>query len=147
MNHELEDTKRGVVALYAELDEKGRPPASGGSHEVPFLSNMSHEFRTPLSSILAFSGLLLDRSDGELTAEQDNQVRFVRKAAESLLELVNDLLDLGENRSRQGRGATGRVRHEDDVQRAPWHAQAAIDEQSVNLVFEEAEDLPLLVHR
>ena len=40
------------------------------------------------------SRLLLSRSDGELTAEQETQVQFIRKAAENLTELVDDLLDL-----------------------------------------------------
>ena len=47
-----------------------------------FLSNMSHEFRTPLNSILALTRLLLDRTDGELTREQEQQVPFIREAAE-----------------------------------------------------------------
>ena len=55
---------------------------------------MSHEFRTPLNSMLALSRLLLAHSDGPLTAEQETQVRFIRKAAENLTELVDDLLDL-----------------------------------------------------
>src|SRR5262249_53936227 len=58
------------------------------------LSNMSHEFRTPLHSIMALSRLLLDRVDGELTPEQERQVGYVRGAAEGLLEIVNDLLDI-----------------------------------------------------
>ncbi len=56
-----------------------------------FLSNMSHEFRTPLNSIQALSRLLLDRTDGDLTSEQAVQVSYIRKSAESLSELVNDL--------------------------------------------------------
>ena len=59
-----------------------------------FLSNMSHEFRTPLNSVVALSRLLLDRIDGELTAEQERQVGYIRRSAEGLLELVNDMLDL-----------------------------------------------------
>ena len=55
---------------------------------------MSHEFRSPLNSILALSGLLLDRTDGDLTAGQDEQLGYVKRAAQDLLELVNDLLDL-----------------------------------------------------
>ena len=55
---------------------------------------MSHEFRTPLNSVLALSRLLLDRTDGELTPEQEIQVTYIRNSAESLFELVNDLLDL-----------------------------------------------------
>src|SRR5690606_37221077 len=59
-----------------------------------FLSNMSHELRTPLYSIGALARLLLDRVDGDLTAEQEKQVQFIMKSASDLGELVNDLLDL-----------------------------------------------------
>jgi signal transduction histidine kinase/CheY-like chemotaxis protein len=94
LNRELEDTNRGVVALLAELDEKADHLRRADEMKSRFLSNMSHEFRTPLNSILALSSLLLDRADGELTGEQDKQVTFIRKGAEALSELVSDLLDL-----------------------------------------------------
>jgi len=94
LNNELEDTNRGVVALYAELDEKAERLRLADELKSKFLSNMSHEFRTPLNSILALSRILLDRTDGDLTPEQEKQVMFIRKGAESLAELVNDLLDL-----------------------------------------------------
>jgi signal transduction histidine kinase/CheY-like chemotaxis protein len=94
LNQELGDTNRGVVALYAELDERAEQLRQASELKTRFLSNMSHEFRTPLNSILALSRLLLDRIDGELTPEQERQVGYIRRSAESLLELVNDLLDL-----------------------------------------------------
>lgn len=94
LNRELEDTNRGVVALYAELDEKADHLRRADELKSRFLSNMSHEFRTPLNSIVALSHILLDRIDGDLSAEQDKQVRYIRKAADDLTELVNDLLDL-----------------------------------------------------
>ena len=94
LNRELEDTNRGVVALYAELDEKADHLRRADEMKSRFLSNMSHEFRTPLNSIRAFSKLLLDRADGPLTAEQMMQVDYIRKGAEGLSELVDDLLDL-----------------------------------------------------
>jgi signal transduction histidine kinase len=78
LNRELEDTNRGVVALYAELDEKADSLQRANELKTRFLSNMSHEFRTPLNSILSLSRLLLDRMDGELTDEQEKQVRFIR---------------------------------------------------------------------
>ena len=55
LNRELEDTNRGVVALYAELDEKADHLRRADELKSRFLSNMSHEFRTPLNSILALS--------------------------------------------------------------------------------------------
>ncbi len=94
LNRELEDTNRGVVALYAELDEKADHLRRADEVKTRFLSNMSHEFRTPLNSILALSRLLLERTDGDLLPEQEIQVSFIRQSAESLFELVNDLLDL-----------------------------------------------------
>ncbi len=94
LNQELEDTNRGVVALYAELDEKASSLQQANELKTRFLSNMSHEFRTPLNSILSLSRMLLARMDGDLTAEQEKQVTFMQKAASGLSELVNDLLDL-----------------------------------------------------
>jgi signal transduction histidine kinase len=94
MARELEDTNRGVVALYAELDEKATHLRRADEMKSRFLSNMSHEFRTPLNSVRALCGLLLSQMDGPLTTEQDTQVKFIAKAVEDLTELVNDLLDL-----------------------------------------------------
>lgn len=94
LNRELEDTNRGVVALYAELDEKADHLRRADEMKSKFLSNMSHEFRTPLNSIRALSRLLMERSDGDLNEEQAKQVGFIAKAADDLTELVNDLLDL-----------------------------------------------------
>ena len=94
LTRELEDTNRGVVALFAELDEKADHLRRADQMKSRFLSNMSHEFRTPLSSIRALSKLLLDRIDGELSEEQEKQVLFILQSAVSLSDLVNDLLDL-----------------------------------------------------
>ena len=94
LNRELEDTNRGVVALYAELDERAEALRQASELKSRFLSNMSHEFRTPLNSILALARLLLDRTDGELTTEQERQVGYIARSAQSLTDLVNDLLDL-----------------------------------------------------
>jgi signal transduction histidine kinase len=94
LNRELEDTNRGVVALYAELDEKAEHLKRANQLKSTFLSHMSHEFRTPLNSIMALAGILLSRMDGPLTPEQEKQVGFISRAAQELTDMVNDLLDL-----------------------------------------------------
>jgi len=94
INTELQDTNRGVVALYAELDERADYLRRASELKSSFLSNMSHEFRTPLNSMLALTRMLLDRMDGELSSEQDQQIRFIQRSAKELAEMVDDLLDL-----------------------------------------------------
>ncbi len=94
LNRELEDTNRGVVALYAELDQNADDLRRVSNMKTSFLSNLSHEFRTPLNSITSLSQLLISRSDGPLSADQEKQVLYIRRSAEELTELVNDLLDL-----------------------------------------------------
>ncbi len=94
LNEELTETNNGVVALYAELDDRAEQLRHASELKSRFLSYMSHEFRTPLGSIESLSRILLDRMDGPLNEEQERQVGFMRDAAHELTEMVNDLLDL-----------------------------------------------------
>ncbi|MDN3637189.1 PAS domain-containing protein [Simiduia curdlanivorans] len=57
-----------------------------------FLSSMSHELRTPLNAIMGFAQLF--DYDNNLTSEQQENVREIRKAGSHLLQLINDVLDL-----------------------------------------------------
>ncbi|RYE42432.1 MAG: histidine kinase [Hyphomicrobiales bacterium] len=91
---ELEETNRGVVALYAELDEQAQQLKHATQLKSQFLSYMSHEFRTPIGATLSITRLLLDHVDGPLTIEQERQVRFIQSTSEEFSKMVDDLLDL-----------------------------------------------------
>jgi signal transduction histidine kinase len=91
---ELAETNKGVVALYAELDENAVQLREAADLKSRFLSYMSHEFRTPLASITSIADILISGLDGPLTAEQNRQVQFVRGSVRELTEMVDDLLDL-----------------------------------------------------
>ncbi len=110
LNLELEETNRGVVALYAELDEKATALRRADELKSRFLSHVSHEFRTPLNSILALANLLITRADGDLTSEQERQVGYIKRSAQDLVEMVNDLLDL--SRVEAGKTEIRRTRFE-----------------------------------
>lgn len=94
LNQELEDTNRGVVALYAELDEKAESLRIASESKTSFLSDMTHEFRSPLNSILSISQLLIEDAKESKNPELERQVHFIIKAAQGLSTLVNDLLDI-----------------------------------------------------
>ena len=144
LNQEMEETNRGVMALYAELDEKSQRLKQAYDQKSAFLANMGHELRTPLNSITALSRLLLDHVDGELTDEQEKQVRFIRKATEDLSVLINDLLDMAKIEA--GKILVKPIRF--DVAslfgtlRGLFRPLVTGDE--VSLVFEEPQGLPPL---
>ncbi|HSS29146.1 MAG TPA: ATP-binding protein [Usitatibacter sp.] len=144
MARELEDTNRGVVALYAELDEKAAHLRRADEMKSRFLSNMSHEFRTPLNSMRALCGMLLAKIDGQLTPEQETQVKFIAKASDDLTELVNDLLDLAkiEAGKIEIRPVQFDVPELFSALRGMLRPLLVTD--TVDLVFDEPEDLPEL---
>ena len=94
LQSELDETNRGVLALYAELDTQAQQLRQATELKSRFLAYMSHEFRTPISSIRSLTRLLLDRIDGPLTLEQERQINFIRTTSEEFADMVNDLLDL-----------------------------------------------------
>jgi signal transduction histidine kinase/CheY-like chemotaxis protein len=100
LSAELEQTNRGVVALYAELDEKSEQLRAASEAKDRFWANVSHELRTPLHSIRGLTRLLVDpRSPGTLDTEQMHQVGLITNSTSTLLSLVNDLLDVAKAES------------------------------------------------
>ena len=94
LNAELNETNRGVLALYAELDDRATELARVSQLKTAFLSGITHELRTPLNAILNMTRILLARMDGDLNSEQELQVTLIQRAATTLTDLVADLLDL-----------------------------------------------------
>ncbi|MDP9011871.1 MAG: ATP-binding protein [Pseudomonadota bacterium] len=94
LRSELDETNKGVVALYAELDDNALQLREAADLKSRFLSYMSHEFRTPLASIISMTDILLNGMDGPLTSEQQRQLGYVQGSVRELSEMVDDLLDL-----------------------------------------------------
>ncbi|GAB3776333.1 ATP-binding protein [Ramlibacter monticola] len=141
---ELEETNRGVLALYAELDAQADQLRQATELKSRFLAYMSHEFRTPINSIRSITRLLLDRVDGPLTEEQEKQVSFIQQNASEFAEMVDDLLDLAKVEAGRVEISPAWFEMVDLFSALRGMFKPVLTNPAVNLVFEEPQDVPRL---
>jgi len=141
---ELEETNRGVLALYAELDAQAEQLRGATELKSRFLAYMSHEFRTPINSIRSITRLLLDRVDGPLSEEQEKQVSFIQQNATEFAEMVDDLLDLAKVEAGRVEISPAWFEMVDLFSALRGMFKPVLTNPAVHLVFEEPEDVPTL---
>lgn len=74
-----------------QLREAKREAIESAQVKEQFLANMSHEIRTPINSVIGFTNLLQKTT---LSGEQEQFVHLIQSASESLLTIINDILDI-----------------------------------------------------
>jgi len=94
MTDNLNRQKYVLEDLQQETADKAAELARASQYKSEFLANMSHELRTPLNSLLILSRDLADNAGGNLDADQVESARVIHDAGNSLLHLINDILDL-----------------------------------------------------
>ena len=144
LRDELDETNQGVLALYAELDTQAEQLRQASDLKSRFLSYMSHEFRTPLGSILSVNSLLADELDGPLSPEQHKQVAFVSSAAQELSDMVDDLLDLAKIEAGRISISPAWFDMFDLFSALRGMFRPIVDASAVDLIFEEPVGLPRL---
>ena len=95
---QLEERIRAATADLAEqntrLQWQSRELEKANRLKSEFLASMSHELRTPINALIGYASLMLDRIYGELTPRQEEGLNRIQGAAQHLLALINDILDL-----------------------------------------------------
>jgi protein-histidine pros-kinase len=85
--------------IERDLQQKNVDLERAARAKDQFLATMSHELRTPLNAIIGYTGTLLMKLPGPLTADQEKQLKTVQASGKHLLSLINDLLDLAKIQS------------------------------------------------
>ena len=129
------DLERRVLERTADLAAAKERAESADRLKSAFLAAMSHEVRTPLNSIIGFTGIVLQGLPGPLNEEQKKQLGMVQGSARHLLSLINDILDLSKIEAGQL-----------EIEARPFDAREAV-ESVVRLVAPLAEKKGLTLTR
>ncbi|WAC14674.1 hybrid sensor histidine kinase/response regulator [Dyadobacter pollutisoli] len=109
------------TSLIDKLNESEKRLKAAALVKENFLANMSHEIRTPLNAILGYTQLLQKK---QLDADTGFQIKTIRQSGETLLSVVNDILDLSKIES-------GMIRIED----APFSLSELV--HSITAMFDQ----------
>jgi PAS domain S-box-containing protein len=129
------DLERRVLERTADLAAAKERAESADRLKSAFLAAMSHEVRTPLNSIIGFTGIVLQGLPGPLNDEQKKQLGMVQGSARHLLALINDILDLSKIEAGQL-----------EIEARPFDAREAV-ESVVRLIAPLAEKKGLALTR
>jgi PAS domain S-box-containing protein len=94
LERRITDATAGLAQQNERLMWQSGELAKANKLKSDFLASMSHELRTPLNAVIGYSALLLDGLAGDLSQVQRDYLSRSRAAAEHLLSLISDILDL-----------------------------------------------------
>jgi len=148
MSRHLQDLYSGmeqkVLDRTAQLQEANRELERSDRLKSEFLTMISHEFRTPLTSIITFTELLLGDAAGKINPEQRDYLTDVLESSQKLLYMINDLLDM----SRLGAGRVQLFREVVNIRDLARDARGAVwplaERKGLTLLIEIAPDMPLV---
>jgi PAS domain S-box-containing protein len=149
LNAELEGRIRDATADLAEqnarLQWQSQEVERANKLKSEFLASMSHELRTPINALIGYTALLLDGVLGEISQKQRDALTRGRAAAEHLLALINDILDLAKIEAGKMPLHVSRVPIREVVQEVGQQIEPMVRKKQLEFVTDVSADSPALL--
>lgn len=138
----LEEKNKLVAIRNIEIMRKAEELQLSTKYKSEFLANMSHELRTPLNSILLLSKLLGDNTDVNLSKEQIEYANVIQSSGNSLLQLIDEILDLSRIESGKLQLDYETVRIEDLLDTLNFTFRAIAKEKNIAFTIHQDGNIP-----
>ncbi|WP_420466757.1 CHASE3 domain-containing protein [Panacagrimonas sp.] len=142
----LSQRQKELELARFELERKAADLERASRYKSEFLANMSHELRTPLNSMLILSRLLADNAQGHLNAEEVESARIVHDSGQSLLGLINDILDLSKVEAGKLQLSLEDVNIRDCLRVLAARYRPLATQRDLEFVVQVQEDVPAQIH-
>jgi len=148
LNSELEERIREATADLAEqnarLQWQSQEVERANRLKSEFLASMSHELRTPINALIGYTALLLDGVLGEINARQSDALQRGRAAAEHLLALINDILDLAKIEAGKMPLHPESVTLKEVIQEVALQVEPMVRKKTLEFRMDVADDCPVI---
>lgn len=141
-NIRLEQVIEVNKTILSQLEEKNKQLEQASRLKAEFLANMTHEFRTPMNSIIGYTEMILDGNDGEINEEQRKDLIIILKSSEKLLGIINDILDLSKLEAGKMYYSFKKFNLIEDILGLIENIKGMSQTKGLDLIFEYEEDLP-----
>jgi signal transduction histidine kinase len=140
-HNRLRQANRALDLKIREVAEANITLFQANQVKNEFLANVSHELRTPLNSIIGFADLLGETADGRIKRYGQN----IARSARSLLNMINDILDLAKIEAGKAQLRLDQVSVSDTCQTLAALLQPLAQKKQLTLEVDLADDLPLIL--
>ncbi|MGC4036631.1 MAG: response regulator [Chitinophagaceae bacterium] len=144
-SNSLEEKNQLIIDRNLDIQKKAEQLELSNRYKSEFLANMSHELRTPLNSILLLSRLLGENNSKNLSNEEIEYANVIRNSGNSLLSLIDEILDLSRIESGKMQLEYSEVRPMRLVEEMRSLFQPLYTDKKLELKFVLHDDLPTTI--
>lgn len=94
MINQLDENRTRLLQQKQALQNSNKQLQLASEYKSAFMANMSHEFKTPLNSIILLAKMMRENHQGNLSAQQIESAAVIQRSGKELFDLINDILDL-----------------------------------------------------